>query len=242
MLKPHHPHHLHDWTLIWVFWAPSCPGLLHKTLTSWVVILWTRITSRSQPPPPPTRQTLRGGWNASNNYILKLTSRHWYLKLKMPVDKKMRQDIQQMAIRIDELETEHDSTCRYLSHLHPLLSAQTSCHHLEDLDNRKCRNNIQVRELPGASGEEIAMGIPPPLPRTRVSGLFSAFLTLYLCLGIGWLSCLYFSALYTYPYFIWKCVPLSPSLLCPSYPLFFFLLKIQWPSSNKTWLNVLHWM
>lgn len=71
----------------------------------------------------------------------------------------MRQDIQQVAMMVDELETEHDTTRKYLSHLHPLLSAQTLAmrdmnRYLEDLDNKGRRNNIRVRGLPEASGDE----------------------------------------------------------------------------------------
>lgn len=71
----------------------------------------------------------------------------------------LRHDIQQVAVRVDDLESEHDSTRKYLSHVHPLLAAQSSVirdmnRHLEDLDNRGRRNNIRLRGLPEVSGSE----------------------------------------------------------------------------------------
>lgn len=71
----------------------------------------------------------------------------------------LRQDIQQVTLRVEDLETEHDTTRTYLSHVHPLLSAQSETirdmnRHLEDLDNRGRRNNIRVRGLPEAAGTE----------------------------------------------------------------------------------------
>lgn len=74
----------------------------------------------------------------------------------------LRQDLKQVAMRVYELEIEHDTTRKYLSQIHPLLSTQKSVlriyydmwRHLEDFDDRGRRNNILIWGLPEASREE----------------------------------------------------------------------------------------
>lgn len=71
----------------------------------------------------------------------------------------VRQDLKQMAERVDALEKEHDSMRWYLSQLQMNVTFQAkllhyTCLHLEDIDNWGWRNYIRVRGLPKATWKD----------------------------------------------------------------------------------------
>lgn len=71
----------------------------------------------------------------------------------------IRQDLTTITNRVDALEETHDSTKSYVMELQQHSSASVRAlretrRHLEDLDNRGRRNNIRIRGLPEAEGQE----------------------------------------------------------------------------------------